>query len=88
MPNIKSAKKRVKLTERNNDRNVSIKSSMRTAVRAVREAAEAGNTDEAKIKLSLAYQAVDKAAKKNIIHKNAANRLKSRMVKKVKSNVN
>jgi small subunit ribosomal protein S20 len=87
MPNIKSAKKRVKTTERNKLRNVSLKSAMRTAIKTVNELSNSGKIEEAKNKIPLAYQAIDKASKKDIIHKNAANRLKSRITKKVKSAV-
>lgn len=85
MPNIKSAKKRVKVAERNRLRNISQKSGMRTAIKEVREAALAGNSEEALAKLPTAFSRIDKAIKRKIIHKNAGARLKSRLASKIKA---
>lgn len=79
MPNIKSAKKRVQIAERNRLRNISTKSKVRTLFRKVRESATEGKTEEVNSQLSLAYQAMDKAVKNNVYHKNTAARLKSRL---------
>ena len=85
MPNIKSAKKRVKVAERNRLRNITQRSSMRTAIKNVRELALAGNSEEALAKLPLAFSAIDKAIKRKIIHKNAGARLKARLASKIKA---
>ena len=85
MPNIKSAKKRVKVGERNRLRNINQRSAMRTAIKEVREAALAGNKEEALAKLPLAFSKVDRAIKRKIIHKNAGARLKARLVKKIQA---
>ncbi len=85
MPNIKSAKKRVKVGHRNNERAVSQKSAMRTSIRVVRELALDGNAEEAMAKLPAAFSRIDKAVKRKVIHKNAAARLKERLVKKIKA---
>ena len=85
MPNIKSAKKRVKIGQRNNDRNVSQRSAMRTAIKDVREAALAGNAEEALAKLPMAFSKIDKLIKRKVLHKNAGARLKARLVKKIKA---
>ncbi len=58
---------------------------MRTAVRRVREAVEAGDSGLAQEKYRLATKKLDQAAAKNVIHKNAAARTKSRLSKLVKS---
>ena len=79
MPNIKSAIKRVKVSEKKNLRNRMIKSAMRTNVKKFATAVEAGQADAAM--LSAAQGVVDKAAAKGVIHKNAANRKKARMAK-------
>ena len=79
MPNIKSAIKRVKVSEKKNLRNRMVKSAMKTSVKKYATALEAGTAD-AKL-LSKTQGAVDKAASKGVIHKNAANRKKSRMAK-------
>ena len=79
MPNIKSAIKRVKVTEKKNLRNRMIKSAMRTSVKKFDTAVAAGNVDE-KL-LSVTSSAVDKAASKGVMSKNAANRKKARLAK-------
>ncbi|MCA1056208.1 30S ribosomal protein S20 [Rossellomorea aquimaris] len=81
MPNIKSAIKRVKTSNERNAQNATVKSSMRTAVKKA-EAAVANGAENAK---ELTYDAIsqlDKAAQKGLIHKNAADRQKSRLMKK------
>ncbi|HLK01871.1 MAG TPA: 30S ribosomal protein S20 [Streptosporangiaceae bacterium] len=75
MANIKSQIKRNKQNEKAHQRNKATKSALRTAVRKFREAADAGNVDEAGTALRTATRQLDKAASKGIIHKNqAANR--------------
>lgn len=81
MPNIKSAIKRVKVTEKKNLRNRMIKSAMRTSVKKFDVAAAEGKLD-AQL-LSATSSAVDKAASKGVIHKNAANRKKARLAKRL-----
>jgi small subunit ribosomal protein S20 len=85
MPNIKSAKKRVKTAEKSRIRNIEQRSSMKTAIRAVREAALAGKKEEALAKLPTAFSKIDKAVKRKFIHANAGARLKSRLVKKIQN---
>lgn len=82
MPNIKSAIKRVKVSEKRRLRNASQKSALRTAVKAA-ETAITGNAESAQEALVLAAKKLDKAASKGLIHKNAANRKKSRLAKKL-----
>lgn len=79
MPNIKSAKKRVKVTETKNLRNRMVKSQVKTAFKKFDLANAAGDKQAAQAAYSQAVSAVDKAASKGVIHKNAANRYKSRM---------
>ncbi len=81
MPNIKSAIKRVKVSEKKNLRNRMIKSAMRTSVKKFETAAAAGTADD-KL-LSTTQGAVDRAASKGVIHKNAANRKKARLAKRL-----
>ncbi|MBQ8082391.1 MAG: 30S ribosomal protein S20 [Clostridia bacterium] len=80
MPNIKSAEKRVKVSKKKNLRNRMIKSGVKTAVK--KYVATLG-TEEANVQLSAATSAIDKAAAKGVIHKNAANRRKARLAKKL-----
>ena len=81
MPNIKSAKKRVKVAAKKNLHNRIVKSGVRTAVKKY-EAALAAGTADAKA-LATVQGAVDKAATKGVIHKNAANRKKARLAKRL-----
>ena len=77
MANIKSQQKRNLTNERNRLRNKSVKSSLRTAVRAFREAAESGEKDKAAELLVSTSRKLDKAASKGVIHKNQAANKKS-----------
>lgn len=58
---------------------------MRTTVRKVREAAKAGDVETAQAQFRLACKKLDKAAAKNLIHRNAAARSKSRLSAVVKA---
>jgi small subunit ribosomal protein S20 len=73
--NIKSQVKRNRTNERRRLRNKSVKSSLHTAIRAFREAAQTGDKDKATELAKSASRKLDKAASKGVIHKNqAANR--------------
>ena len=80
MPNIKSAKKRVLVAERNHARNVAVKSRIKTAVKRVLEALK-NDTDKVQELLSVAYKLLDKSVSKGVLHKNTAARKKSRLTK-------
>ena len=77
MPNIKSAKKRVKVIEKKTLRNNMIKSAYKTAVKKFEQAIEAGNIEEAKTLFSEATKKIDQACTKGVIVKNTAARKKS-----------
>ncbi|WP_144206054.1 30S ribosomal protein S20 [Mycobacterium tilburgii] len=81
MANIKSQQKRIKTNERARLRNKSVKSSLRTAVRAFREAAAAGNKEKASELLLATSRKLDKAASKGVIHKNQAANKKSALAR-------
>ena len=83
MPNIKSAKKRVKIIEKKTLRNNMIKSAYKTAVKKFEEAINAGNIDEAKVLFSEATKKIDQACSKGVIVKNTAARKKSNLSKKL-----
>ena len=72
MANIKSQVKRIRTNERNRLRNQSVKSSLRTAIRAFREAAASGDKDKAGELLVSASRKLDKAASAGVIHANQA----------------
>jgi small subunit ribosomal protein S20 len=76
MPNTKQAKKRVRQDEIQRLRNKTIKSRMRTAVKHVLQADDSAKAAEA---LPEAMRRIDKAAKTNVIHDNAAARYKNRV---------
>ena len=83
MPNIKSAKKRVKIIEKKTLRNNMIKSGYKTAVKKFDEAVKAGNIEEAKTLLSDATRKIDQACSKGVLVKNTAARKKSNLSKKL-----
>lgn len=84
MPNIKSAKKRVDVTERNRLRNIAIKSGVKTAVKKVYDAIKSNSGEEIiKEAVNKVYSLIDKAVSKGVMHKNTAARKKSRIVSHV-----
>ena len=83
MPNIKSAKKRVLVSEVCNARNKATKSEMKTAIKKFEAAAVEGNRTEADGAYKVAVKAVDKAAAKGVLHKNNAAHKKSAMTLKL-----
>ena len=81
MPNIKSAKKRMRSNAKKADVNTLVTSSMRTAIKKFEKEVKAGNKEEASNNLNVALQRVDKAKASGLVHKNKAARLKSRLTK-------
>ncbi len=82
MANIKSQLKRIKTNRSATERNKAVKSEVKTAIRRFREAAAAGNSDDAATALKNASTKLDKAVSKGVIHKNQAANKKSAMAKK------
>lgn len=80
MPIIKSAKKRVRVASKATARNVKTKRSLKKAIKAVHSAITGGAKDTKK-EIQKAQSELDKAAKKNVIHKNKAARKKSQLAK-------
>lgn len=81
MPNIKSAIKRVNVTETKNLRNRMIKSNIRTSMKKLENAAAEGNAQAINAQLNATVSTLDKAAAKGIMHKNTVNRQKARMAR-------
>ena len=81
MANIKSQLKRNKQNEKRHERNKAVKTGLKSAVRKFREAADAGNKDEAIVLGREANKMLDKAASKGVIHKNQAANRKSAISK-------
>ncbi|MFF4617263.1 30S ribosomal protein S20 [Nonomuraea jabiensis] len=85
MANIKSQIKRNKQNEKARLRNKAVKSSLKTAVRKFREAAEQGDTEQAAVLQRAAARQLDKAVSKGVIHKNQAANRKSAIAKQAAS---
>jgi small subunit ribosomal protein S20 len=80
MPNNKSAIKRVRVNEKKNAQNKMMKSELRTVIKKAK-ASVASLDEQTDVLVKDAQKAIDQAAAKNLIHKKAADRKKSRMVK-------
>ncbi|HEY2668583.1 MAG TPA: 30S ribosomal protein S20 [Actinomycetota bacterium] len=83
MANIKSQIKRIRTNEAARNRNRSVRSALRTYVKRVHVALEAGDLDEAEVALRRAGKEIDKAASKGVLHPNSAANHKSRLAKRV-----
>ncbi len=79
MANIKSAQKRALIAERNRERNVAFKSSIKTAIKKALGYAQAKDMEKLNATLSMVYKLCDKAVSKGVLHKNTASRKKSRL---------
>jgi len=80
--NIKSQIKRNRQNEKARQRNKAVKSSLKTAVRGFRDAADSGDAEKTAEALRAAYVKLDKAASKGVIHKNQAANRKSALAKR------
>ena len=83
MPNIKSSAKRDQLAKARNARNKAAKSALKTAMKKFDAAVADGNKEAIDSTYKAAVKAVDKAAGKNLIHKNNAANKKSKMARKL-----
>ena len=79
MANIKSAKKRILVTQVRTERNKAIRSGVRTAVKKVYATIDANDKEAAKAALLAATSTIDKATSKGVYHKNYASRKISRL---------
>ncbi|HEU5043955.1 MAG TPA: 30S ribosomal protein S20 [Nocardioidaceae bacterium] len=77
MANIKSQIKRNRQNDAAHERNKSVKSALKTAIRKFREAADAGDAEQARELAKAANRRLDKAASAGVIHKNQAANKKS-----------
>jgi small subunit ribosomal protein S20 len=84
MANIKSQIKRNRQTIKRTERNKAVRSELKTRTKSANAAVEAGADDAAEL-TRLAVKRVDTAATKGVIHKNAAARRKSRLMKRLAS---
>ncbi len=83
MPNIKSAKKRVKVTEKKTLINLSHKTALKTAIKKFEAAVAAGDKDNAKVLFNDAAKKLDQSVNRGILHKNNAARKKSQLALKL-----
>jgi len=87
MPTTKSAEKRLRQNVARQKRNRAVKSSVKTQIRKVREAAEAGDVQKAETEFREAAKKLDQAGAHGVVHPNKASRTKSRLqhlIKKTK----
>jgi small subunit ribosomal protein S20 len=82
--NTKSAEKAARQAAKHRTHNVTLRSSMRTAIRKVNDAVAKGNKDDAQSSYRAAVPIIDSMVNKRIIHRNAAARHKSRLAASVK----
>lgn len=85
MPNIASAKKRVRQSEKRRMHNRHLRSRMRTQIKNVLRAIEAGDREAALAAYQAAIPVIDSTADKGIVHKNKAARHKSRLNAHIKA---
>ena len=84
MANIKSARKRARQAVQRRDHNMGLRTSVRTAIKNVKKAVAAGDRDGAARVLRESQRVIDRVASKGILHRNAADRHKSRLAHAVK----
>ena len=85
MANIKSQIKRIRTNEKRRQRNLAVKSELKTLVRKTREAVEAGDKEAAIEALRVASRKLDKAVSKGVMHRNQAANRKSKLARRVQS---
>jgi small subunit ribosomal protein S20 len=83
--NLQSSKKRIRQNQKREQRNVSAKSAIKTAIKRVEEAVAQGDLESARARLSEAFSALDSASTRGIIKKNTASRRKARLAKTINS---
>lgn len=82
MPNIRSVVKDVVKSRKNHERNMSAKSAVKTFVKKAKTAIESGDAATIQATVAQSVSVIDKTAERGIIHKNAAARRKSRIMKR------
>ncbi len=85
MANIASARKRARQTIVRNAHNSSLRSTLRTAIKAVRKAIAGGDKSAAQQQLQDSTKVIDRIADKKVMHKNTASRHKSRLSAAIKA---
>jgi len=84
MANIKSARKRARQAIERRDHNMSLRTTVRTAIKNVKKAVAAGDKDTAAQTLRASQRVIDRIVARGILHRNAGDRHKSRLAQAVK----
>lgn len=85
MANIKSAQKRIEVSNRNHERNKSNSSKLKTQIKKFNKAVEANELESAEKMLPETFKVIDKSVTNGVLHKNAASNRKSALAKKLDS---
>jgi small subunit ribosomal protein S20 len=85
MANIKSARKRARQSEKLRAHNMSMRTEVRSAIKNVTKAVAAGDKAGAAQVLQKSHSVIDRVAAKRVLHRNAANRYKSRLAAAIKA---
>ena len=83
MANLKSSKKRIKSNEARRQRNVSVRTNLKTLVKNAEQAIDEGNIEAARTNFSAALSALDSAVTRGVIKKKTASRKKSQLAKRI-----
>ena len=83
MANLQSSKKRIRSNIKREQRNVAVRTSIKTAIKKVEEAVAGGDKETAQANFSKALSVMDSAVARGIMKKNTASRKKSRLAKKI-----
>lgn len=85
MANTAQARKRARQADKQRSHNTSLRSTMRTAIKRVRQAIESGDKEAAQSVFQQSVSILDRIADKKIMHKNKASRTKSRLSAQIKA---
>jgi small subunit ribosomal protein S20 len=85
MANIASARKRARQAEKRRAHNMSLRTAVRSAIKNVKKAIAAGDKPAAERVLQQSQGVIDRIASKGVLHRNAANRNKSRLARAIKA---
>ncbi|HZQ62728.1 MAG TPA: 30S ribosomal protein S20 [Casimicrobiaceae bacterium] len=85
MANSAQARKRARQAAATRERNASLKSTLRSAIKKVRKAIAAGDKTQAAAQLKASQAVIDRIADKKIVHKNLASRTKSRLSQAIRT---
>lgn len=85
MANIASARKRARQAEKRRAHNMSLRTAVRSAIKNVKKAVAAGDKSAAERAMQESQGVIDRIAAKRVLHRNAANRNKSRLSRAIKA---